>query len=115
MGHLPHETIKIRIGQCLEFTSENWLSPTKPQKSTMFLEKNIFLHSTPLNKILLEWAIHPIKQKKIDLNIVCIPSQKLAKSRNNKKSNKIDRNKKFPKNKSTTSRLCTKEHTCQIW
>ena len=45
--------------------------------------------------------------------MVCIPPQKLAKSQKYKKSNKIDRNNFFEKK--VTSRICTKEKTCQIW
>ena len=56
----PMETMKNRIGWCLEFTSKNWTSPTKPQK-VLYLWKYTFLHSTSHNKIVLEWAIYPIK------------------------------------------------------
>ena len=81
----------------------------------LYLWKYTFLHSIPLNKIVLEWAIYPIKPIKIDFNMVCIPPQNLAKSIKYKKSNKIVKNEKFEKIKKNKSRLCTKEHTCQIW
>ena len=43
----PNETIKSRIGSCLELTSKIWRSPTIPQKSAISPKIHIFAQHTP--------------------------------------------------------------------
>ena len=48
------------------------------------------------------------------MEVVWISPQKLAKSKKYKIFNKIYKNENLEEKK-PTSRICTKEHTCQIW
>ena len=60
------------------FLLENWRSPTESLIRAISQKIHI-LHSTPLNKIVLEWSIHPLETiKKIDLEVVSISLQNIG-------------------------------------